>query len=75
MGDLSNSGTSGYNTDTTGSFFSSPSLGLNVSSKMDISAVFSECVNSTPRQNVKRNLSRSFVGSSKVIYKTFFINN
>lgn len=65
MGDLSNA-TSGYITDTTGSFFSSPSFYWNGSNKSDISGVFSECENSTPKQNVKRKLSVSFADSAKV---------
>lgn len=63
--DLNNSASSGYITDTTGSFLLS-SLSLNLSSKSDISGIFSECENSSPKQNVKKNLSQVFNGSTKV---------
>lgn len=74
LGDLSNSASSGYITDTTGSFLSSSSFILNISSKSDLSGTFSECENSTPRQTVKRNLSKSFVGSAKVIRKILVVS-
>lgn len=73
LGDLSNA-TSGYITDTTGSFFSSPSIHWNASSKSDISGVFSECEYSTPKQNVKRKLSVSFADSAEVSEILFFWN-
>lgn len=66
LSDLSNcTVTSDYHSDnTTASFFSS-SLS---SSRYDSSGIFSECENATPKQVVKRNLTKSFItGEVKVL--------
>ncbi|XP_050505714.1 uncharacterized protein LOC126883985 [Diabrotica virgifera virgifera] len=66
LGDVSNNctGTSDYMTDISNSIFSS-SFSLNIS-KLDSSGTFSDFEVSTPKQKVKRNLSKAFVPRSEV---------
>ncbi|CAG9820509.1 unnamed protein product [Phaedon cochleariae] len=73
--DLSNSSiTSDYVTDTSSSFFSS-SLNLNLINKFDTSGVAPGSETSTPKLNVKRNLSKSFMSPSEVRIKALSSNN
>ncbi|XP_072388211.1 uncharacterized protein [Diabrotica undecimpunctata] len=67
LGDVSNNclGTSDYVTDISNSIFSS-SFSLNISSKIDSSGIFSDFEVSTPKQKVKRNLSKAFMPRSEV---------
>ncbi|XP_057670523.1 uncharacterized protein LOC130902406 [Diorhabda carinulata] len=73
LGDLSNcTTTSDYMTDISNSIFSS-SFNLNMSNRDESSGTFSDYAVSTPKHNVKRNLSKSFMDNSEV--KIFSASN